>query len=60
MCNMILTEDNIRKYFKFIVFNITFSEKSGRFTGDLILKRLENIGIEADIERLNAIFEKGD
>lgn len=56
MCNMILTEDNIRKYFKFIVFNIAFSEKSGRFTGDLILKRLENIGIEADIERLNTIF----
>lgn len=58
MCNMVLTEDNVRKHFKFIVFNIAFSETGGKFTKDLIIKRLENIGIEADMERLNAIFER--
>lgn len=60
MCNIILSKDNIDKDFNFIVFNIAFSEKTGKFTKDMILSRLENIGIEIDMKRmkrLNAILE---
>lgn len=55
MCNIILRQKDIKNDFSFILFNIAFSEKGGKFNENLLLKRLEekNINInKAEVHKI--------
>lgn len=56
MCNMLISKKKVNRDFKFIVYNIVFSESSGKFTTDLIYQRLQNHQIQTKKSDLEIIF----
>lgn len=57
MCNMIINDKVIKEDFTFIVYNVAFSEASGRFTTELVYNRLKSKKIHTEKSRLESIFE---
>lgn len=56
MCNMLISKNN--KELEFIVYNVVFSEKGGKFTTDFVCQQLGLHKIKADKDSLKALFEK--
>ncbi len=58
MRNMLVSEERDNAEFKFIVYNVVFSESSGTFTTDAIYKQLQNYKIPTERSRLERLFEQ--
>ena len=58
MCRMLVSKERNKKEFEFIVYNVVLSETKGRFTTDLIYDRLHQHQIEAEISKLENLFEQ--
>lgn len=58
MCNMLISKKKVNTDFKFIVYNVVFSESSGKFTTDLIYQRLQKHQIQTNKSDLENIFAK--
>lgn len=54
MCNIIISNQSL----EFIVYNIVFSEISGKFTTDSIYNKLQENNISAEKNELKNLFEK--
>lgn len=58
MCNMLISKKEVNNDFKFIVYNLAFSESSGEFTTELIYRRLQKHKLQINKRDLEAIFSK--